>query len=1383
MSDAGASLDRLCHDAARGRLNAAARASLVRRLLDETTDGVHRAIAMPQLHDAAPAILAECAPLAAAAAAVDFMRLDHPWRVKRHAAQVALAVARRCAAAGTPVGASDELVRAASVLRAAVIPSSAMTASAEPHKALAAAAGEVIEAALDGKRLDIVSSLRSPNEADQTAGLVRATIDPCPETSREVCHLLQSSAEVGLAAVEAVDTLVLDESDRRRVVEELIAHGSRSAMFAADIARRLECAACVPALLERVDRHTTDSVQDYVARSLGGWPEPRPSSIDDAAIVMLESPDDAKRWLGARMISSAAVLARRDALERRAAADPSCAEVVKALVARATGSSDDGGELDVRRAAMRVSHALLGSLRAMLDPRRERVDAERGRPMVVAGLTDEDPSVRRAAMLVLRERHDLLTPEERDVAIQRALGDSRFGVRSWAILAALESEAPSDAPSRSPSGDLRRAARIAMRRLAPQQLHAVLGQEPGWILLRCELSAILRALDHEQALRLATHLASLPAEAPEFDRVRRELLRSVAPGAPRLAAALPREQCGQWMPELAASARLPEVRAQAMRRAVALQPPPPPAWRVERMLLESDASVRAALLQAMDGMPHEPRRALIESGLRDPSETVIAAAVDAIGSTAEATLHAPAILAALSAGAIQDNALLKVIRVLGAAMPDALAARGLLRAATIAPGCGAAEDSVETNDAHIARAAFAALDQGDPAGARTQWPATIARIEAIRAWAMDVGQRLTGAPVTMRPMRGGAGMTHEPGGDGVITIYIDESPIIDGVEHGDDIVRGLVIHELGHHVCDFSHPGFRGTWKRAASAGCGGIYNALLDERLERHMRTIDPAFGTWLDRLRSHVFFRSAHQVPAGELAEALRVSLDALFDRIESRTAPGRLRPGARALGADATIELTAMDALRLPVMSGTGEAWMACVRGGCDPAILEGVADPEVLRRAMQLVPDDLRRRSHAEVVSLARTINRLLRDSDQAMSKRRTERSRALMRSASLRTLDAFIRRAVSASHASDGAVGVFAPTPDSRITRRSEAMTKRLMDRLRWSRPGRYGGRSQPNEAPNTRFSRLPSRPWTSTSAKKASSMAALRQGLGPEVRRLREHFERLGLRRVDEYGARAGATLDLAAARRAAVVPTIDLLVRRRDTRLADCYVGLVIDRSGSMNGQRMDLARKFALLVVDAMAGIAGIGGQVCAFDSDALYVLGDVHAPSTLSNIASLESGGGNNDAGALHRAAEFARSSTHSRRVLVMVSDSEPTECSVIALRTLVEELEAEGVVCAQVAVAHVAAHTQCFRHFLDVSRMTVSQALERFGSLITRLTMEATETRRKRRHDGADADGDSAPNDPEALLEDVRAKVLTGSQPRGRAFARKHTEVARTRSSIS
>ncbi|HEX7704748.1 MAG TPA: hypothetical protein VF403_28600, partial [Kofleriaceae bacterium] len=98
----------------------------------------------------------------------------------------------------------------------------------------------------------------------------------------------------------------------------------------------------------------------------------------------------------------------------------------------------------------------------------------------------------------------------------------------------------------------------------------------------------------------------------------------------------------------------------------------------------------------------------------------------------------------------------------------------------------------------------------------------------------------------------------------------------------------------------------------------------------------------------------------------------------------------------------------------------------------------------------------------------------------------------------------------------------------------------------------------------------------------------------------------------------------------------------------------------------------------------------------------------------VSGLRADGGNNDAAGLYHAANVAMSSNKRAKVLVMISDGLPTECSVDALRSLVMQLtRRKGIVCAQVAVHPL--EEVCFPNYVLLDG-AVETAVARFGRMI-------------------------------------------------------------------
>lgn len=197
-----------------------------------------------------------------------------------------------------------------------------------------------------------------------------------------------------------------------------------------------------------------------------------------------------------------------------------------------------------------------------------------------------------------------------------------------------------------------------------------------------------------------------------------------------------------------------------------------------------------------------------------------------------------------------------------------------------------------------------------------------------------------------------------------------------------------------------------------------------------------------------------------------------------------------------------------------------------------------------------------------------------------------------------------------------------------------------------------------------------------------------------------------------------GARIDIAAARQAAVRPQTRLLIGHERSPQAGYYIGVLIDNSGSMDGEKSEKAKAFAMVIAEAAKGIRDVEGHVNAFDDDTFIRLGDFRRHA----IAALDAGGGNNDAGGLAAAAELALASRKAHRILIMIHDDSPTASTAIALGNLVRTLtRRHGLVLAQVAVDEL--QTGAFPHFVDFSKMEFTEAVGAFGALLRRLMRRA------------------------------------------------------------
>jgi hypothetical protein len=150
------------------------------------------------------------------------------------------------------------------------------------------------------------------------------------------------------------------------------------------------------------------------------------------------------------------------------------------------------------------------------------------------------------------------------------------------------------------------------------------------------------------------------------------------------------------------------------------------------------------------------------------------------------------------------------------------------------------------------------------------------------------------------------------------------------------------------------------------------------------------------------------------------------------------------------------------------------------------------------------------------------------------------------------------------------------------------------------------------------------------------------------------------------------------------------------------------------MQGDRMERARRMATLLAEACRGLDGVDLRLFGFTDSTIYDAGDDQRCAAHA----LEADGGNNDAAGLWHAAQVALASRRVAKLVVMISDGLPTDCTTAALKGLVRQLQRRHQLpCAQIAVAGISEH--CFDTYLEVLDNDTQAAVRRFGVLVTRL----------------------------------------------------------------
>jgi Mg-chelatase subunit ChlD len=264
--------------------------------------------------------------------------------------------------------------------------------------------------------------------------------------------------------------------------------------------------------------------------------------------------------------------------------------------------------------------------------------------------------------------------------------------------------------------------------------------------------------------------------------------------------------------------------------------------------------------------------------------------------------------------------------------------------------------------------------------------------------------------------------------------------------------------------------------------------------------------------------------------------------------------------------------------------------------------------------------------------------------------------------------------------------------------------------------GRPGGRPWLNVQPKVEFDRITT---VQRLVHDPTEHAAYARKVDRHAQALRRYLEELGLGMDPERMRTAGTRLDPARLRALVLRGDPRVLVSRKRVEKADVFLGIVVDCSGSMGaGDLMERAKRFAVLLSEAARPLRGIDVRIFGFTDKVIYDAGDARSCAAHA----LRAGGGNNDAAALFHAAGVANQSRRRARVLVMISDGLPTECSVDALKNLVKQLGArERIVCAQVAVRPLS--EVCFPHYVLVQDDDVQVAVRRFGEIVVRLVAGA------------------------------------------------------------
>ncbi|HZO17201.1 MAG TPA: hypothetical protein VFB62_28180 [Polyangiaceae bacterium] len=501
-------------------------------------------------------------------------------------------------------------------------------------------------------------------------------------------------------------------------------------------------------------------------------------------------------------------------------------------------------------------------------------------------------------------------------------------------------------------------------------------------------------------------------------------------------------------------------------------------------------------------------------------------------------------------------------------------------------------------------------------------------------------------------------------------IFVSPFPMLRGERYGRQIVEGLVLHELGHHRWHRSD-----VWDKAHKQGMHGLLNLVADEHLERNLRALDSSWGDRLKRLAAYAFQHAARDLPVTFLLEVLGG---------RSFLVLSRLRLGLARFNHCVRVPSGTL----LHEMEHAGLSFPRFAR-----ALRMGLGnrhdDPKVAE-ALALFDGRFRHTDMEGIFAIAKRLRDIF------------GWEASLAETCSPESLG------TSAEEESIAGEGI----NDDEVQEEVE----RVLNPRKASGDGRCGKRLFINVSEEERFEEIHRIERLLPDRVRHAEVA--RDVMRP-ARRLRSYLERLGLAQVPTRFRLRGSRLDRA--RLTALVTRGEprVLVQRQLMVMSDLFVGVLVDCSSSMDaGDNIGKARRFAVLVAEAAKGLQGVDVRTFGFTDSTIYDAGDAGGCAA----ASLETGGGNNDAAALFHAAGVARRSRRRAKLLVMVSDGLPTECSVNALRGLVRRLEQrEGMCLAQVAVRPL--EEICFPHHVLLEEADLETSVRRFGETVARLVRRA------------------------------------------------------------
>lgn len=538
------------------------------------------------------------------------------------------------------------------------------------------------------------------------------------------------------------------------------------------------------------------------------------------------------------------------------------------------------------------------------------------------------------------------------------------------------------------------------------------------------------------------------------------------------------------------------------------------------------------------------------------------------------------------------------------------------------------------------------------------------------AWGIPVARKLTGKLFRIRMISGeDLGYTRLTENQ----IYINPLPILNASKNGREVVEGLILHELGHHMYH-AGPENEKIWKQAQKEGLQSLLNLVSDEHLERRLRVVDGEYGDKLKRLGSYAFQHSHKEIDVDYLLATLGGKSLEVLSRHRIKVARNRNQ-----------VAIGAGDVLLKSEQAGLSfSRFFRALRMGLGNRF----NDPKIAE-ALRLFQGNFRAKSMAELLEITRELKRIF--------------------GAETCLLDRFDFDHILGD--CEGRVLIDGCGISDQIVQEE---IKRIHGRPEPNKGG--GGVRVINIAENIEFDKIE---HIERIFGDRGSYRKIASEVQREARSFRRFLQELGLVSVMHTRRTRGNRLDRSMLKKLVLQGDPRVLKIREPQLETDLFIGILIDCSGSMAYQEhIEKAKVFAALMAEAARGMASVEVKVLGFTDSTIYDCGNANQPG----ISGLAAGGGNNDAAALWHAAQLAIQSKRKAKLLVMISDGLPTECSTEALKQLVDKLTLRwGICCAQVAVQPL--EVVCFPNYVVLDASNTAKATREFGRVIARLIRKA------------------------------------------------------------